>query len=92
MMLSCSLAVVRNTEEIGAVGHFEITIDRVVVADEAQVVRSDGHGGVLADLAWAVQGGECNSRTHKTGIACSDTEGQSEVQEKPDPQDKTSVS
>ena len=35
----------------GAVGH-------VVVADEAQAVGSDGHGGVLTDLACIVQSGE----------------------------------
>ena len=64
---------------VGAVGHLEVAVGHVVVADEAQAVGPDGHGGVLADVAWAVQGGERESRTLKTGIVRSDTEGQPET-------------
>ena len=36
----------------------ESAVGRVVVADEAQAVGADGHGGVLTDIACVVQGGK----------------------------------
>jgi hypothetical protein len=77
---------------VGAVGHLEVAVAHVVVADEAQAVSPDGHCSVLADVAWAVQGGECESRTLKTGLVRSDAEGQPEAIEKSDPQHEKSLS
>jgi len=74
-MPSCSAAAVRNAGEVGAVGHLEVAVGRVVVADEAQAVGSNSDSGVLTDVAWAVQGGEGDSWTHKIRITRSDTEG-----------------
>ena len=55
-MLNGSRTAVSNTEEVGAVSHRKVAIGRVLVADEAQAVASDGHGGVLADLICGVRG------------------------------------
>src|SRR5436309_12060443 len=55
VMPICSTpAMVRNAEEVGAVGHLEVAVGRVVVADQGQAVGADGHGAVLADIASAV--------------------------------------
>ena len=36
-------AMVRNAEAVGAVGHLEVAVGRVVVTDEAQAVGPNGH-------------------------------------------------
>ena len=38
-------------------GHLEVVVGVVVVADEAEAVRADRHRGVLADVARAVERG-----------------------------------
>jgi hypothetical protein len=40
------------------VGHLEVAVAGVVVADESEAVNPDGHGAVLADAARAVHRGE----------------------------------
>jgi hypothetical protein len=58
-MPSCSgMALVRNAVAVGAVRHLEVGVGHVVVADEAQAVGPNGHGGELNDIACVVQGGE----------------------------------
>jgi hypothetical protein len=37
-------------------GHFEVTIGDIVVADESEAVSPDSHGAVLADTTCAVRG------------------------------------
>jgi len=91
-------STVQGTEGGGAaglvrtVGYLEGMLGRVVVADEAEAVGSHGHGSELADVAWAIQGCKGDSLTCKIGIVRSDSKGQSEAQEKPDPQHKRSIS
>ena len=48
-------------------GHLEGPVRHILVADEAQAVRSDGDGGILADLACAVQGAEGRGTTGSVG-------------------------
>ena len=44
VMPICSMAaMVRNAEEVGTVGHLEVAVGRVVVADEGQAICADGY-------------------------------------------------
>ncbi len=36
-------------------GHLEAAIRHVLVADEAQAIGPDGHGGKLADFPYAIE-------------------------------------
>ena len=47
--------------------HFEIAIGHVVVADERTAIGPKGHGGVLADLTGAIQGGDGRSGAGPVG-------------------------
>ena len=67
MPICSTPAMVRNAEEVGAVGHLEVAVGRVVVADQGQAVGADGHGAVLADIASAVHGGEGRGGTGRVG-------------------------
>ena len=48
--------------DVGAVGHLEVAVGGVVVADEAEAVGADRHRGVLADIARAVEGRDGGAR------------------------------
>jgi len=48
-------------------GHLEATVRHILVADESQTIRPDGHGGILADLACAIQGGQGRGATGLVG-------------------------
>ena len=43
MPICSTAAMVGNAEEVGAVGHLEVAVGNIVVADEAQAVGSNGH-------------------------------------------------
>jgi hypothetical protein len=48
-------------------GYLEGAVRHILVADEAQAIRSDGDGGILADLASTVQGAERRGATGSVG-------------------------
>ena len=57
-VLSSVVRVARGAGGVRAVGHLEVAVGAVVVADEAEAVRADRDRGVRADVARAVERGE----------------------------------
>ena len=46
----------RGAGHVDAVGHLEVAVGGVVVADEAEAVGPDGHCGELTNIALALEG------------------------------------
>jgi len=52
------------------VGHLELVVGVVVVADEAEAVGADGDGGVVADVTHAVEGDGGGAGAGGIGAVC----------------------